>query len=233
MPETRNNVTAFRLIWGALYILFFPFLIFLLSGDWLWPEAWVWTIWYLTLSFGTIVYLYRKDPALLAERYQKPGGEGQKGWDRYVVVALVVSYFAWIILMPLDAKRYEWSGPIPLWLKVLGGIGLLKSAFFMFRSYADNTFVSPLVRMQKERKQKVISTGVYGFVRHPMYLGGITLFISTPLLLGSLYGFWLGVGISLLIAGRTIGEEKMLVKELKGYTAYQKKVRYRLIPWIW
>src|ERR1700677_283636 len=72
-------------------------------------------------------------------------------------------------------------------LKVLGGLGLIPSFFFTFRAYTDNTFLSPLVRLQKERKQKVVTTGVYAIVRHPMYLGALSMFIATPLLLGSWY----------------------------------------------
>ena len=94
----------------------------------------------------------------------------------------------WFIIMPLDAKRFMWTANFPLWLEVIGGIALISAHsayYFLLHSYVDNTFLSPLVRIQKERKQKVVSTGVYGFIRHPMYLGGILLFIGTPLLLGS------------------------------------------------
>jgi protein-S-isoprenylcysteine O-methyltransferase Ste14 len=135
--------------------------------------------------------------------------------------------------MPLDAKRYGWTTSFPEGLKVLGGMALLVSFFFFYRSYADNTFLSPLVRIQTERKQKVITTGVYGFVRHPMYLGGTLLFIGTPLLLGSIYGVLIGLIMILLLASRIIGEERMLVNELEGYEDYKKKVKYRLIPFIW
>jgi protein-S-isoprenylcysteine O-methyltransferase Ste14 len=103
----------------------------------------------------------------------------------------------------------------------------------LYRSYTDNPFVSPLVRIQKERKQYVVSTGVYGFVRYPMYLGAIFMFVGTPMLLGSKYGILIGAIISLLLVARIIGEEKMLIEELEGYADYKKKVRYRLIPFVW
>jgi protein-S-isoprenylcysteine O-methyltransferase Ste14 len=170
---------------------------------------------------------------LLAERYRKPGTANQKGWDKYVVYGLLTGFIAWIVIMPLDAKRFGWSAQFPLWLKILGGTELILSFFFFYRSYAENTFVSPLVRIQKERKQQVISTGVYSFVRHPMYLGGILLFIGTPMLLGSIYGLIVGLVMLFLLVGRIIGEEKMLVNELEGYADYKKKVKYRLIPFIW
>jgi hypothetical protein len=69
-------------------------------------------------------YLYRKDPALLAERYKQPGSANQKGWDRYVVYGLVLGFIAWLIIIPLDARRFIWTAGFPIWLKVLGGIGL-------------------------------------------------------------------------------------------------------------
>ncbi|MEW6173694.1 MAG: isoprenylcysteine carboxylmethyltransferase family protein [Bacillota bacterium] len=233
MGAENNALTLGKIIYTLIYILMFPALLLFLSGDWSWVEGWIFGIWFTVLCFTTIIYLYRKDPALLAERYRKPGTGDQKGWDRYVVSGLLIGFIAWIVVMPLDAKRYGWTASFPLWLKALGGIALLLSFFFFYRSYADNTFVSPLVRIQSERKQQVVSTGVYGFVRHPMYLGGILLFIGAPMLLGSIYGLVVGVALLFLLAGRIIGEEKMLADELEGYADYKKKVKYRLIPYIW
>jgi len=232
MAET-NSMTLGRIIFTLVYILLFPALLLLLSGDWLWVEGWIFSVWFTVLCFSTIIHLYRHDPALLAERYKKPGTGNQKGWDRYVVAGLLLGFIAWIVIMPLDAKRYGWTVYLPLWVKVLGFIALLLSFFFFYRSYADNTFVSALVRIQAERKQRVVSTGVYSIVRHPMYLGGILLFIGAPLLLGSLYGLIIGLAMFFLLAGRILGEEKMLVDELEGYEDYKKKVRYRLFPYIW
>jgi len=222
-----------KIIFTFIYILIFPALIIILSGDLLWVEGWVFSLWFTVLCFTAIIYLYRKDPALLAERYRKPGTTNQKGWDKYVVYGLMIGFIAWIIIMPLDARRYGWSPYFPIWLKIPGGIGLIFSFFFFYRSYTDNTFLSPLVRVQTERKQKVISTGVYGFVRHPMYLGGILLFLYTPMLLGSAYGVIIGLVMLILLSARIIGEEKMLVNELEGYPSYKEKVKYRLFPYIW
>lgn len=233
MATEKTKLTAGRMILTAIYILIFPTLILFLSGDWLWIEGWIFNIWFIALCATAIIYLYRNDPALLAERYKQPGTANQRGWDKYVVYGLVLGFILWIVIMPLDAKRYGWSTNFPLWLKTIGGIGLLLSSFLFYRSYADNTFVSPLVRIQTERNQQVVSTGVYGFVRHPMYLGGILLFIGTPLLLGSIYGVLFGILMSFLLVARIIGEERMLVKELEGYADYRKKIKYRLIPFIW
>jgi protein-S-isoprenylcysteine O-methyltransferase Ste14 len=233
METEKNKLTTGRMVLTAIYLLVFPALILFISGDWLWVEGWIFNVWFIALCATTIIYLYRNDPALLAERYKQPGTANQRAWDKYVVYGLILGFILWIIIMPLDAKRYGWSADFPLWLKILGGIGLLLSSLLFFRSYADNTFVSPLVRIQEERKQRVVSSGVYRFVRHPMYLGGIFLFIGTPLLLGSMYGVLIGVLISFLLVTRIVGEERMLVKELEGYADYRKKVKYRLIPFVW
>jgi len=230
---TNNKLTTSKIIFTLIYILIFPALLLFLSNDWFWVEGWIFSIWFIVLCYTTIIYLYHKDPSLLAERYRKPGTGNQKGWDKYVVYGLVVGFTAWIIIMPLDAKRFVWTTNFPLWLKLLGGVELIVSFLFFYRSYTDNSFVSPLVRIQTERKQHVVSNGVYCIVRHPMYLGGIMLFIGTPMLLGSMYGVILGLVVSLLLVARITGEEKMLVNELEGYSDYKKKVKYRLIPFIW
>jgi protein-S-isoprenylcysteine O-methyltransferase Ste14 len=222
-----------KIIYAAIWILIWPVLLLFLSGDWLWIEGWIFNVWLLLLCFFTISYLYRKDPALLAERFKKPGTANQKGWDRFIVYGLGLGFIAWIVIMPLDAKRLDWTASMPIWLKIVGGVGLLLSSFFFYRSYVENTFASPLVRIQEEREQRVISTGVYSFVRHPMYLAGVLMFLGAPLLLGSMYGVLIGVLMSLLLVVRIPGEEKMLTDELEGYADYKNKVRYRLIPLVW
>jgi len=98
----------------------------------------------------------------------------------------------------------------PLWVKGAGGAMLAGSFFFLFRSYTDNTILSPLVRVQKDRGHQVASTGVYGVVRHPMYLGAILMLIGAPLLLGSGYGVLIGITFALLLAARITGEEALL-----------------------
>jgi protein-S-isoprenylcysteine O-methyltransferase Ste14 len=166
LPMDKKILSAF------LYILLFPALILILSGDWIWREGWALSLWFIVLCYSTILYLYRNNQALLEERYRQPGTGNQEAWDRYVVYGLLVGFIAWIVIMPLDAKRFGWSPAFPLWVQFLGVAGLAGSFFFFFRSYTDNTFLSPLVRIQKDRGQTVVSTGVYGFVRHPMTLGG-------------------------------------------------------------
>jgi protein-S-isoprenylcysteine O-methyltransferase Ste14 len=179
------------------------------------------------------LYLYCKDPGLLKERFQPLKTTNQKKRAAYLLYLLGVVFLAWIAIMPLDAKRYRWTTHVPMWLEIAGGIALLFSAYFICRALADNSFASPLIRIQTERQHTVVSTGVYGFVRHPMYLGALLLFLGTPLLLGSLYGTLMDLVLIFLLVLRTLDEEELLVNELEGYAEYKKKVKYRLIPFLW
>jgi len=160
-----------RVVFAFLYILIFPALIILLSGDFFWAEGWIFSFWFIILCYSTILYLYRKDPALLAERYQKPGAGGQEGWDRYVLYGIVIGFILWIVIMPLDAKRFGWSPAFPLWLQALGFAALIGFSFLFFRSYTDNTFLSPLVRVQKDRHQRWYRPGCTGLSGTPCTLG--------------------------------------------------------------
>lgn len=230
MSDESNQLTAKKFVLTIIYLLIYPLLILGLSGDWLWLAGWIFSVWFLALCLTTIIYLYFKDPALLAERYNIGGAQVL---DKYFLLAFLVLFFGWFIVMPLDAKRFAWTAEFPFWLKIFGAILLAGSSFFLFRSFSDNTFLAPVVRIQSERKQQVVSSGVYAFVRHPMYLGAVFLFFGAPLFLNSLYGISIGLLMTILLIARIIGEEKMLIENLKGYEEYRQKVRYRLFPFIW
>lgn len=233
MANEKNKMTVGQIIYMIISVLLFPAFILFLAGDWFWIEGWIFSIWFLVMTLSVGIYLHLNDPALLAER-QKVHSDDQKGWDKYFLWVAYLSLVAWIVIMPLDAKRYGWTTIyFPVWLKVLGGMALLPALYLLFQSVAENTFASTLVRIQTERKQHVISSGVYGFVRHPMYLGNTFMLVGAPLMMGSSYALIIGLIAIFLMAGRIIGEEKMLVNELAGYADYKKKVKYRLIPFVW
>jgi protein-S-isoprenylcysteine O-methyltransferase Ste14 len=213
--------------------LFFPLLILGLGGNWRWVEGWIFALWFDAMMLSITGYMYVKDPALLAERAQAPGAKNQKAWDKYLLWAVYFIAMAWLIIMPLDAERFHWSPPFPLWLKVLGFVALLPALYFMVQATVENTYLSTLVRIQSERKQHVISSGVYGIVRHPLYFGCLLMMLGGPLLLGSVYGLVLTLVGTVMVIGRIFGEEKMLTEELDGYEEYKEKVRFRLIPFVW
>ena len=213
--------------------LVFPGVILGLGGSILWIEGWILSLWFIVMILSTVIYMFVKDPDLLSERRKAPGSGNQKRWDVYILYAIFVISIIWILIMPLDAKRFGWSPKFPLWLKIVGGFLLILSIFFIFMTTVENTYLSTRVRIQSERKQQLITTGVYGFVRHPLYLGYILLIIGGPFLLGSIAGLVLGLLGIITIVARIFGEEKMLVCELEGYEEYREKVKYRLIPFIW
>lgn len=231
--SSTTPVSLPRLFATAAYLLAWPALQLWVSGDWGWTEAWLFGGWFVALSATAIVWLYRHDPALLAERYRKPGTGGQSPEDARIVYGLASGFLAWIVVPALDARRFGWTPPLPAGVEGAGGCLLLVAAFFFLRSFTDNTFLSPLVRVQTERKQRVVSTGVYGFVRHPMYLGASLMFAGGPILLGSVWGLLVGLGLIALLMARIQGEEALLARELEGYEAYREKVRYRLLPGVW
>ncbi len=201
-----------------------------LSGDWLWTGGLVFNASVLLMCFVVVIVLYLKNPALLAERFRKTGTGGEKAWDVAIVALLKLVFFVWLLVLPLD-KRYGWSPTFPLWLKVLGGIGLLTAVVLLTTTFFTNAFLSPLVRMQE--KQQVISVGVYRIVRHPMYLGLFLMFLSAAILCGSVWGVVISLTSLAILVIRIKGEEEMLVHELDGYEAYQNRTTYKLIPFVW
>jgi protein-S-isoprenylcysteine O-methyltransferase Ste14 len=231
--DVTKPISALQLVTTALSLVAWPLLLFFLSGDARWLQGWLFVAWFLGLSTTVIVWLYRRDPALLAERYRTPGSGGQRPWDRFWVYGTAATFVAWIAIMPLDARRLRWSPPFAPWTEAAGGALLLGSSFLIFRAFHDNTFLSPLVRIQSEREQRVVTTGVYAFVRHPMYLGALLMSVGAPMLLGSGWGLVVGGAMTLLLVGRIVGEERMLVRDLPGYAEYRRKVRYRLVPFVW
>jgi len=185
------------------------------------------------MVLSTLIYMYQYDPALLAERSKALGSDNQKTWDKYLLSLIYLMAIIWLILMPLDASRFGWSPAFPVWLKLIGGVALLPALYLIYRATAENTFLSAKVRIQTDRKQQVISTGVYGFVRHPLYLGCLLMLLGAPLLVGSIFGLVLSLVAVVVLVVRILGEEKMLVTELEGYEEYKKKVTHRLVPFIW
>jgi len=227
------GASPFKVILTGVYLLLWPALVLFLGGDWRWPQGWIFAVWFLALSAWTTLWLYRHDPALLAERFRWPGTGGQSRRDQLLVYLLLLTFIAWLVLMPLDARRFHWSPTMPPAVEVLGCLMLIVSWFFLFRAFTDNTFVSGLVRIQTERQHRVVSSGVYGLVRHPMYLGAILMAVGAPLLTGSLIALTAGILLSMLLVVRIGDEERLLVRELSGYDEYRRRVPYRLLPPVW
>jgi len=221
-----------QVILAFIFLLFFNSILFILAGDWQWREGWAHSIIMFVGSFGIVLYLYMKDPGLLNERFKSGIQEGQSTFDKIILIIFVLTFTAWFIIMPLDARRFRWSPEFPFWLKAIGAVSYTLTFVIFLFTFRQNTFAAPVVKIQQERGQKVISTGLYGIVRHPLYGGAIFWLLGAPLMLGSVCGIVLGFVMIVTLAVRSIGEEETLKQGLEGYEAYMKKVRWRFIPYI-
>jgi hypothetical protein len=153
MERANNKVTVGRFIFSSLItILIIPAVILFLSGNWLWLEGWIFSLWFDAMVLSNMMYLYWKDPALLAERSKAPGSDNQKQWDKYLIIGIYLWALVWFIIMPLDAKRFGWSPLFPVWLMVLGGVALLPALYLIYQATVENTYLSTLVRIQTDRK---------------------------------------------------------------------------------
>jgi len=226
------NITGLMVVAVPVGILGLATLQLWLSGDWRWVEGWIFGVWWASFAAALLLWLRFRDPALLAERMRMPGTGGESRSDVAILIGIKLCFLALIVVPALDV-RFGWTPRLPLWSEVCGGILLLGGSFPFFRAFTDNTYVSQLVRIQTERGQHVVDTGVYGFVRHPMYLGASLAFVGAALLLGSVYGLLAALALVGLLILRIFGEEKLLASDLEGYKEYLQKVRYRLLPHVW
>lgn len=229
---TSSDVTRKLVIRTGIFLALLGLLLFVSAGTFRWPQAWIYLGLNATAGLGTGLMLARHDPALLNERMGPIIQRGQKGWDKLLLSVFFGLYLLWLVLMAFDAKRFHWSS-VPVWLRVVGAVLICVTFYVMWLVTRENSFAAPVVKVQKERGHKVVSSGPYAFVRHPMYGGIIPLFIGTPLLLGSWWGLLFAVVLLLLLAVRAVLEERTLMAELDGYADYAARVRYRLIPRLW
>jgi protein-S-isoprenylcysteine O-methyltransferase Ste14 len=233
MPEqTPKKKPGLFILIMVVTAVAFPTLILYLAGDWHWLKGWLFALWLDAMILASIIHQYLKDPGLITERLKPPGSGNQQTSDTVLQSLLYLMGVSLLIIMPLD-ERFGLSPAFPVWLNVIGGTLLLPSIYFLVKSSIDNTYLSTGVRIQKERKHRVVTVGTYGFVRHPFYLGFVLMFLGGSLLCGSLVGLIIAAIVTIILVVRIIGEEKFLVVELDGYREYQKKVRYRLIRYIW
>src|SRR5829696_3787481 len=210
----------------------FAALLFVCAGTLLWPAGWAFMALFFGFALAIVLWLAREDPELLAERMSSPIQRGQPFWDKVFVVAVLLLFLTWLIVMPLDAVRFGWS-EVPDWLQVLGVLGILLSFYIMFLTFRENAYLAFVVKPQEERGHSVVSTGPYRYVRHPMYSSMFVFFPAAALLLGSWCGLMLCVVLLGLLVWRIPLEERMLENGLAGYEEYEQNVRYRLVPHIW
>lgn len=215
----------------AVWLALIACVLFGAAGTLDWPGAWVYLGLSVVTSFAGGLWLARRDPGLLAERLGPIVQRDQKAWDKVFMIVVFSFWFAWLALMGLDI-RYGWSS-IPVLLQVAGFVLLGLGTYLIGLTFKANSFAAPVVKIQTEREHRVIDTGPYAHVRHPMYSGVLLVTAGAPLLLGSWWGLLAGALFVFLLAGRAVLEERTLKAELKGYADYAAKVRYRLVPYLW
>ncbi len=231
MPPDDVNRKLLLVEFIALFAVF-ALILFLAAGTVFWLAGWVYLAMFFAGDGALALWLLKHDPGLLKERMSGFGKPGEPVWDKVFFILLQVFFVAWMVLMPLDAVRFRWSH-MPGWLQAAGAILLLVSFYLFFLPFRENPYLSPVVRVQAERGQQVITTGPYRYVRHPLYAAVIPFALGTALLLGSWYGVLLGLALEAGLAYRAVREERVLCAELPGYAEYMARVKYRLIPYVW
>ena len=201
-------------------------LLFLPAGSFDFPGAWLFIALLFIPMFLIGIVLFIKSPQLLEKRLNnKEKDKAQKGVVGFSGLMFLIGF----VLSALDV-RFTWS-TVPFWVTVVA------SALFLFgyAMYAEvmreNSYLSRTVEVQKD--QKVISTGLYGIVRHPMYLATLLMFLPLPLIFGSFWGLIPFMFYPIVIVIRILNEEKVLTYSLKGYAEYKTKIKYRLVPFVW
>lgn len=201
-------------------------LLFLPAGSFAYAGGWL----FIALLFIPMIFLGAvlliKAPALLEKRL---GAKEKENTQKGVVALSGLLFLVGFIVAGLD-YRFAWSH-VPTWLVIVSSVVLLASYALYAEVMRENAYLSRTIEVQEG--QKVVDTGLYGIVRHPMYAVTVWLFLSIPLVLGSFWSLLCFAPYPIVIIIRILNEEKILTAELDGYADYKKKVKYRLIPFIW
>jgi protein-S-isoprenylcysteine O-methyltransferase Ste14 len=219
------------LLQNALWTVGLGALLFLPAGTLRWPAAWLYLALTAVIGLAGGLWLAKVDPALLEERMKPMMQKGQPAADKKFMLAFGFAALIWFIVIGLD-RRWLLSD-MPIVLQAFGYALLLASMALMLRVVRENSFAAPVVKVQAERGHRVIDTGPYALVRHPMYSGAVLYFAAIALSLGSWWGLALSPVFFVLFSVRAGVEERTLADGLPGYADYLARVRYRLVPGVW
>ena len=192
-------------------------------------QAWVYLSIFTGASALITLYLMRMDPALLERRMSGGPTAEKRPIQKFIMLCTSISFIALLVVPSLD-HRFKWS-TVPLSGVVAGDVLVAIGFCLIFVVYRENTFTSATIQVAEN--QKVISTGPYAIVRHPMYAGGALYLLGTPLALGSYWGLVPLAAMMPFLLWRLFDEEHFLARNLQGYAEYQKRVRHRLVPFVW
>jgi protein-S-isoprenylcysteine O-methyltransferase Ste14 len=230
----KDRITMKKLIIPALRTfligaIVLGILLFLPAWTFNYWQAWAFIVVFLLSANAIGIFLSLKDPALLERRKSVGPKAEQSPVQKIIMTVALITLTGLLVFSALD-HRFGWSG-MPVFVPVAGEVLILLGFLINYFVFRENTFGASNV--QTEAGQKVITSGPYVHLRHPMYAGVLVLLIGVPLALGSYWGLLvLAVAIPGLVV-RILDEEKLLKKELPGYLKYMRKVKYRLIPFVW
>lgn len=225
MKETLPHIIRSSVIGTVVLVA----LLFIPAGTLNYWQGWAYVAVAVIASGAYTLYLAKYDPALLKRRTEAGIAYEKEPEQKVIISFLFIAFFALVVLPPLDF-RFGWSS-VPWYISVVGDALVIVSFYVFYLVSKVNTYAAANVRVEKG--QKVISTGVYGLVRHPMYFGALFLVVGTPLALGSWWTLLLIPLFLPILYFRIANEEKVLLRDLQGYAEYRNKVRYRLIPYVW
>jgi protein-S-isoprenylcysteine O-methyltransferase Ste14 len=225
-PASINKRALKAFLIGAVALLV---LIMVPAGSVYYWQGWVFIAIFLLATGLITIYLAKNDPKLLESRMKVgPGAETQPAQKKIMKFAMI----GFIVLLVFPAFDWRFSlSPIPSIISIIGDVLMIIGFIIVFRVFQVNSYGASTIKV--EEGQKVIDTGPYAIVRHPMYAGALIMLIGIPLALGSWFGFLALIPITIAICYRLLDEERFLTMNLEGYAAYTGKVHWRLIPMIW
>jgi protein-S-isoprenylcysteine O-methyltransferase Ste14 len=220
------------LVQTIVWLGFMGAALFAAAGTIDYPGGWLYLAEMVAISLVLGLRLARIDPGLLKERLKPPVQREQTLADKVIIIPILLAFFGAMAFMAADARRWRWSYVSPGG-QAIGAVLFLVGVAICYWAMRANSFAAPVVKIQKERGQTVITTGPYRFVRHPLYSGALVYLAGTSLVLGSWWGLATVPLIALLLGVRIDIEEKALSAGLDGYDAYAQRVRWRLVPLVW
>lgn len=199
------------------------------AGTLRWPAAWAYLVLQFSFSGALGLWLYRHNPALLEQRLQLTK-RAALPMDKRIMATGMVLIVPYLILPGIDAVRFGWA-PVPKPLQAAAFPAIAAGLAVLAWVMRENTYLSRFVEIQPG--QRVITSGPYRFVRHPLYAAMSVYFVSVPLALGSFWGMLPAAGLVALLMVRTVLEDRTLLRDLPGYREYAEHVRFRIVPGLW
>ncbi len=212
-----------------ILVLVMVALIFGAAGTLHFWQGWLFLACYFSASIVITLYLARRDPALLARR-MRGGPWAEKEPTQRLIMSVASAGFIALLVVPGLDHRFGWSH-MPATVSIAGILLMLLGWAGIFRVFQENSFTSSTIELAAD--QRVISTGPYAIVRHPMYAAALLMLLGIPISLGSWWGVLVVLALLPALIWRLLDEERFLGRNLPGYVAYQGRVRYRLLPRIW